>query len=184
MELVVPARPYLEGYLAALRRHWSPTTTDPDFWRGELERVESDPDTALAQSAQVDPGGRQITLPDGSQVPRIPGATRWIWDGEFCGAINLRWQPGTSELPEHVLGHIGYSVVPWKRRRGYATAALGGMLELAREQGLPYVGITTQPDNVASQKVIEGNGGISLGEFVEPVGYGGHAGVMYRIALR
>ncbi len=183
MELIVPARPYLDGYLAALRREWSPTTTNPDFWRGELERVESDPDTALAQFAQVDPGGRTVTQPDGSEVPRIPGVTRWMWDGEFCGATNLRWLPGTAELPVHVLGHIGYSVVPWKQRRGYATQALGGMLALAREHGLPYVEITTQPDNVASQKVIEANAGISLGDFVEPPGHGGHVGVKYRIDL-
>jgi hypothetical protein len=23
-----------------------------------------------------------------------------MWDGEFCGAINLRWRPGTGELVE------------------------------------------------------------------------------------
>jgi predicted acetyltransferase len=40
-----------------------------------------------------------------------------MWDGDFAGAINLRWQPGTAELPPHCLGHIGYGVVPWKRGR-------------------------------------------------------------------
>ena len=57
-----------------------------------------------------------VTLPDGSQVPRLPGYRRWMWDGEFCGSIGFRWQPGTSALPPYVLGHIGYSVVPWKQR--------------------------------------------------------------------
>lgn len=183
MDLVVPAAPYLDGYLDALRREWSPTTTNPEFWREELARVEADPDAALAAFATVDPGGRTITLPDGSVVPRIPGIVRWMWDGEFAGAISLRWQPGTAELPPHVLGHIGYSVVPWKQRRGYATAALAAMLGIAREQGLPYVELTTQPDNVGSQRVIEANGGVSLGEFDEPVQYGGHRGVKYRIHL-
>jgi predicted acetyltransferase len=41
-----------------------------------------------------------------------------MWDGEFCGSIGLRWLPGTEELPPHCLGHIGYAVVPWKRRLG------------------------------------------------------------------
>lgn len=183
MELVTPARPYLDGYLDALRREWSPTTTNPDFWRDELVRVEADPEEALRLFAQVDPEGRTITLPDGTEVPRIPGVTRWMWDGEFAGAINFRWVEGTPELPPHVLGHIGYSVVPWKQRRGYATQALHDMLEIARGTGLPYVEITTQPDNAGSQKVIEANGGVCLGEFPEPLQYGGHTGIKYRVAL-
>jgi len=35
-----------------------------------------------------------------------------MWDGEFCGQIAFRWQPGTEALPPHCLGHVGYSVVP------------------------------------------------------------------------
>jgi predicted acetyltransferase len=183
MDLVTPDRAYLPSYLDALRREWSSTTVDPDFWRAELERVEADPDLALAQFNQRDGGGRTLTLPDGTEVQRIPGVVRWMWDGAFAGAINARWQPGTAELPPYVLGHIGYSVVPWRQRRGYATEALRQMLDLVRREGLPYVEITTQPDNVGSQKVIEANGGVSLGEFVEPEGYGGHIGVKYRVAL-
>ncbi len=183
MDLVAPDRAYLDGYLDALHREWSPTTTDPDYWRAELVRVQADPDLALRQFNERDGGGRTITLPDGTEVPRIPGVVRWLWDGEFCGAINARWQPGTPALPPHVLGHIGYSVVPWKQRRGYATEALRQMLEIVRAEGLPYVEITTQPDNVGSQRVIEANGGVSLGEFVEPEQYGGALGVKYRVDL-
>jgi predicted acetyltransferase len=183
MELVVPSAAYLEGYLDALRLGWSPRTTDPDFWKAELDRYDAEPETFLDVFVDTDPAGRTITLPDGTERPRIPGETRWMWDGEFCGSINIRWVPGTAELPEHVLGHIGYAVVPWKQRRGYATAALLGMLDVAREVGLPHVEITTQPDNVASQKVILACGGEALGEFVEPAGYGGHIGLKYRIDL-
>jgi hypothetical protein len=46
-----------------------------------------------------------------------------VADGEFCGSIGLRWQPETSALPSHVPGHIGYSVVAWRWRRGYAIRA-------------------------------------------------------------
>ena len=69
-----------------------------------------------------------ITLPDGSAVPKLPSRTGWMWDGEFCGSIGLRWQPGTDALPSHVLGHIGFAVVPWKRGHGYAARALALML--------------------------------------------------------
>jgi RimJ/RimL family protein N-acetyltransferase len=54
-----------------------------------------------------------------------------------CGSIGFRWQPGTAELPPHVLGHIGFSVLPWKRGRKYATKALGLMLKETQAEGLP-----------------------------------------------
>ena len=117
--------------------------------------------------------GDPVTLPDGTKVPRLGGFRRWLWDGEFCGSIGFRWQPGTEALPPHCLGHIGYAVVPWKQGRGYATRALGEMLREAKAEGLRYVDITTQPDNVPSQRVITANGGVLLEEFVTPPALGG-----------
>ena len=126
-------------------------------------------------------GGLPVTLPDGTEVPRLPGMRRWMWDGEYCGAISLRWQPGTTDLPPHCLGHIGYAVVPWKRRLGYATSALGQMLELAREEGLPFVDIVTDDDNTASQAVVRANGGLLEEEFVTPPSSGSHAALRFRV---
>ena len=127
--------------------------------------------------------GPPFQMPDGSFVPRLPGIGRWMWDGEFCGSIGLRWQTGTAELPPTCLGHIGYSVVPWKQRLGYATAALAQMLPLARERGLPYVDVTTTPDNVASQKVILANRGVLMEQFERLPLHGGGAGLRFRILL-
>jgi predicted acetyltransferase len=107
----------------------------------------------------------------------------WIWDGEFCGSIGFRWQPGTSELPPHVLGHIGYAVVPWKRGQGYATEALGLMLPYARAEGLSYVEITTDPDNLGSQRVILANGGLLVGPYRKPAQYRNAEGLRFRIDL-
>ena len=75
-------------------------------------------------------------MPDGSTVARLPSIVRWIWDGNLSGAIGFRWQAGTAEFPPYVLGHIGFSVVPWKRGNGYAKQALNLMLHEGRLQDL------------------------------------------------
>jgi predicted acetyltransferase len=127
--------------------------------------------------------GPPVTLPDGSTAARLPGFKRWLWDGEFCGSIGLRWQPGTTALPPHCLGHIGYAVVPWKQRLGYAKSALRLILPEAKAVGLPYVEITTDPDNIASQRVIEANGGTLVEHFIKPQQFGCKPGLRFRITF-
>jgi predicted acetyltransferase len=116
-------------------------------------------------------------------VPRLPGYRRWMWDGEFCGSIGFRWQPGTSALPPHCLGHIGYSVVPWKQRLGHATRALALLLPDVRKEGLAYVELTTDPDNLPSQKVITANGGVLVKRFRKEPAYGQAEALLFRIPL-
>lgn len=181
MHLVLPAPPYLASYVAALEKGWSPDNIRPEVSREQLERIAQDPEQFLTDQVDRDSKGRQITLPDGSKVPRLPGYHRWMWDGEFCGSIGFRWQPGTNELPPYCLGHIGFSVVPWKRRKGYATRALELLLPEARQEGLAYVELTTDATNIASQKVIAANGGEVFEKFRKPVVYGGANSLRYRI---
>lgn len=182
--LVWPTREHLSGYVDALERGWSPTTEpDPEVVARQLARIRQDPDGFLASLVDREAHGGPIELPDGSLVPRLPGYARWIWDGAFCGTIGLRWSPGTEALPPTCLGHIGYSVVPWKRRRGYATRALAELLPAARAEGLRYVELTTDPDNNASQRVIEANGGILHERFLKPEALGGTPALRYRITL-
>jgi len=183
MKLVTPSREHLEGFTDALRRGWSPST-EHDVSAALLAEVATDADAFLAGLDDRDPQGRTVTLPDGTVVPRIPGFTRWMWDGEFCGSIGARWQPGTTDLPPTCLGHIGYSVVPWKQRRGYATSALGQVLdELRLETDLPWVQITTDPDNVASQKVIAAHGGVLLERFDKGPAYAHGECLRFRVDL-
>src|SRR5712675_1039639 len=184
MRLVWPSREHLPSYIAALERGWSPDNVRGDVAsREELTRIAADPDRFLASMVDREATGNPITLLDGTRVPRIPGYRQWMWDGEFCGSIGFRWQPGTEALPPHCLGHIGYTVVPWKRRRGYATQALALLLPDARKEGLDYVELTTDPDNLPSQKVITANGGVLVKRFRKEPAYGEADALLFRISL-
>ena len=164
MRLVTrPAREHLASYAAALaprlvaRQRPRPVTAERSS-----TRIAADPAAFLAGLDHRDPAGATHHAPRRHPVPRLPGFVRWIWDGALAGSIGLRWQPGTDDLPPHVLGHVGYAVVPWKRRRGYATRALALLLPEARAQGLRRLELTTEPENLASRRVIERNGGILI----------------------
>jgi predicted acetyltransferase len=183
MQLVWPAAPYLPSYVRALERGWSPDNLRPDAGREELDEIARDPARFIAEQVDLEANGPPVTLPDGSTAPRLPGFHKWMWDGEFCGSIGFRWQPGTTALPPYCLGHIGYSVVPWKRGNGYATTALRLLLSDARARGLAFVELTTDADNIASQRVIEANGGTLFERFNKPPGYGGAPSLRFRIAL-
>ena len=165
IELVEPNLDRLPGYVAALETGWSPSAIR-DLSGTHLDAIRADAGAFLRDLTRHE--GGTFTHADGTLTPRLPGRLFWIWDGEFCGSINVRFVPGTLDLPPHVSGHVGYAVVPWKARRGYATRALALLLPVARELGLPRVLVTCDADNAASRRVIEANGGIAAGERVAP----------------
>jgi len=187
MRLVKPTPAHLPAYVDALRRGWSPNSMrGADATAEELARIDADALGFLALMDDPLAQGPAVTLPDGTQRARIPGIRRWMWDDGlddgFIGLISLRWTADGSPLPPHVLGHIGYTVTPWQRRKGHATQALRLLLPLAWAQGLRVVEITTDPDNRASQRVIEANGGRLVGPFDEGEAYGHKTGLRYEIS--
>lgn len=183
--LIRPSLAALPHYVAALQRGWSADTVRGEAAaREELAHIEEDARAFIDGLDDPLAAGPPITLGDGSRVPRLPSLRRWMWDeGRFCGSIGLRWPGDLGALPPYVPGHIGYAVVPWERRRGLATRALGEMLHEARRIGLDHVELTTDPDNLASQRVVLRNGGRFIEAFVKPAAQKGALGWRYRIEL-
>lgn len=184
MEIIRPEVEYLESYKSGLVKSISSgTAAYLEEAQRDLLEIEADPETFLAKQDDPDALGGDVKLPDGSLAPRLPGITRWMWDGQVCGSINFRWKVGSTELPPHCLGHIGYEVFSWKRNKGYASEALRQILPEAIKLGMPFVELTTDVDNLISQKVIMKNGGILHEKFVKPVAHGGTDGLRFRIYL-
>ena len=121
LRLIAPSLDKLAQYEAALAAGWSPDT-ERDVSGEQLAALRRNPHAFLFDLTRQD--GTIVTA-SGREVRRLPSRVFWLDDGEFCGMINLRFLAGSDALPDYVSGHIGYAVVPWKRRRGYATRGSG-----------------------------------------------------------
>ena len=87
-------------------------------------------------------------------------------DGKIVGMIQIRHY--LNEMLEKYSGHIGYSVCPDERRKGYETRMLAAALDKCREMGLTRVMISCRPDNEASRRTILKNGGVYENTVWEP----------------
>ena len=79
-------------------------------------------------------------------------------DNKIVGVIQIRYD--LNDYFNNFAGHIGYSVCPSERKKGYATQMLKLVLPKCKELGLDKILITCLPDNVGSKKVIMNNGGV------------------------
>ena len=97
-----------------------------------------------------------INLPEG-WVPDIQLVAFSI-DGQAVGFLNIRLCLNDFLLEEG--GHIGYSIRPSERGKGYAKEALGQGLQVAKEKNIKKALVTCSTENPASRAVIVANGGV------------------------
>lgn len=90
---------------------------------------------------------------------RVPQTELWfIENDKFIGWTKIRHKLNKNLLEEG--GHIGYSVRPSARGRGYGTKILKLALSVAKDLGIEKVLLTCDDDNFDSAKIIEKNGGV------------------------
>ena len=94
--------------------------------------------------------------------PNLVPSTQYIYvredDGKIVGVLQLRHY--LNDYLEQYAGHIGYSVCPSERRRGYAKRMLAAGLEKCRERGMERVLVCCRPANEGSRRTILANGGV------------------------
>lgn len=85
-------------------------------------------------------------------------------DGALVGVIDIRHR--LNDFLRESGGHIGYSVLPAERRKGYARQMLALALDYSRGLGVDEVLMGCDADNEASKRTIVGAGGQFVREFI------------------
>jgi predicted acetyltransferase len=156
IDLVTPSLRYRDSFLAGAAEFHSLGRLDSTYatYLGfDLARLKWDFNRFVEKVIDL---ADRVHLPDGWH----PDHVHWlIHDDEYIGQSSIRPDLGTMYLITYG-GHIGYSIRPERRQRGYGQRILGLTLKKAREVGLAKVLITCDEDNIASKKIIEANGGV------------------------
>ena len=97
-----------------------------------------------------------INLPEN----RVPSIQFVSFDdvGRALGFLNLRLRLNEGLL--NYAGHIGYSIRPSERGKGYAKEALRQGLQVAKEKNVKKALVTCSVGNSVSRAVIVSNGGV------------------------
>ena len=97
-------------------------------------------------------------------------ATQFIYvreaDHRIVGMIQIRHE--LNEYLSQYGGHIGYSVRPSERRKGYAKQMLQKCLPYCKSLGMDRVLVSCIDTNIASRKTILANGGVYESTVYEP----------------
>ena len=107
------------------------------------------------------------------QVPneeRVPGRTYFLVresDSRIVGMINIRL--ALNERLSHYGGHIGYSIRPTERGKGYNNINLYLGLKVCRKYGIERIFMAADLENPASWKTMEAFGGVRIREYYDDV---------------
>ena len=159
MRLIEPTMEYDEQ-IQAYRREFLEAGGSMDGC-GSLRRYE----TTQEWLDQVEALKRPETTP-----PQMVPSTLYIYvresDRKVVGMIQIRHY--FNEFLEKYAGHIGYSVCPSERRKGYATQMLGLVLPECKKLGINRVLISCVKGNEGSRRTILKNGGVYESTVFEP----------------
>src|SRR5262249_51843150 len=119
MKLVEPSAKYKDSFIEAVKEFrndtWQNETVRP-YGQLSLSELENDFDSFAEKE-------RSHALGKNQPAGYVPQSEFWLIDkGEFIGRVGIRHR--LTEHLEAIGGHIGYSIRPSKRGKGYGNAVL------------------------------------------------------------
>lgn len=100
----------------------------------------------------------QDTLPKKDFVPSFQYLFIRPSDRHVLGMLNLR--TALNDYLFNYAGHVGYSIAPSERQKGYGSLMLAAGLKEAKKIGIARILVTCNDTNPGSAGVIENNGGV------------------------
>lgn len=159
MKLIEPTMEY-DAQIQAYRNEFLKAEGSMDGC-GSLRRFEKTQDWIDQVEALKNPD----TVPE-----NLVQSTQYIYvresDNKIVGVIQIRHT--LNEFLEKYGGHIGYSVAPSERRKGYATQMLKAVLPECKRLGIDRVMISCVEGNEGSKRTILKNGGVYESTVFEP----------------
>ncbi|MCC6323238.1 GNAT family N-acetyltransferase [Candidatus Nomurabacteria bacterium] len=150
VKLVLPSMKYASAYLKALKEFAKIGEITALGVHVELKKI--DDFKVYIKRARDNRNG--FNLPKG----RVPSTTYWAVVGnKIVGRVDIRHK--LNKNLRVIGGHIGYTVVPSERQKGYGTQMLACALPIAKKLGIKNALVTCNATNIASKKIIEHNGG-------------------------
>ena len=151
LKFVSPSEKYLSE-LAAYRKEFIDSGDSMDG-TGPLKRFEN----ISEYLSETEKFLKKETLPEGMVL-----ATQFLCvrksDNRLVGMIQIRHY--FNDFLEKFGGHIGYSVRPSERRKGYASWMLHNIMPFCRTIGLEKILVACLVENEGSRKTILKNGGL------------------------
>ena len=144
--LTRPCWDYKDSYIAAVYEYIE-ENLEPT-WHPEILRARFDEFLKVMRQAETEP-----------LAGMVPATQYWlIVPGiGYVGDLSLRHC--LNDSLRRYGGHIGYTIRPSQRGKGYGKLLCKLGIEAGRQRGIGDILITCDDDNLASRKIIEANGG-------------------------
>ena len=144
--LARPCRQYRDSYIDAvyeyIEENLQPT------WHPDILRARFDEYLEVMRQTETEP-----------LAGMVPATRYWmiVPGSGYVGELDLRHF--LNDTLRRFGGHIGYTIRPSHRGRGYGKLLCKLGIQAARQRGIGDILITCDDDNRASWKIIEANGG-------------------------
>jgi [ribosomal protein S5]-alanine N-acetyltransferase len=131
---------------------------------------------AAVPAEPLDAVGQRFLSHRIGQLRRDPDVQRWLARAivrreggrVMVGNVGFHGQPGVNATGNELALEIGYGILPGHRGQGYATAAVEGLIEWARTQGIDHFIASVAPDNKPSLAILRKLGFVRTGQHIDP----------------